>query len=76
MDETVKKAAEIYMLTGYLPRINTIRDDQMEELAEFFGVNYRKDFLCLSYVNAVFLVYPLKYIPEKIVCVTKLNDIG
>ena len=30
-----------------LPRINTIRDDQMVELAEFFGVNYRKDFLNL-----------------------------
>ena len=46
MDETVEKAAEIYMLTGHLPRINTIRDDQMEELAEFFGVNYRKNLLC------------------------------
>lgn len=43
--ETVEKAAEIYMLTAHLPRINTIRDDQMKELAEFFGVDYRKDFL-------------------------------
>jgi rhamnulose-1-phosphate aldolase len=33
------------MLTTHLPRINTIRDDQLVELAEFFGVNYRKDFL-------------------------------
>ncbi len=45
--ETVEKAAWIYMLTAHLPRINTIRDDQMVELAEFFGVNYRKDFLNL-----------------------------
>ena len=45
--ETVEKAAQVYMLTAHLPRINTIRDDQMVELAEFFGVNYRKDFLNL-----------------------------
>lgn len=43
--ETVEKAAQIYMLTAHLPRINTIRDDQMKALAESFGVNYRKDFL-------------------------------
>ena len=43
--ETVEKAAEIYMLTSSLPRINTISDDQLKELAEYFGVNYRKDFL-------------------------------
>ena len=43
--ETVEKAAQVYMLTAHLPRINTIRDDQMVELAEFFGVNYRRDFL-------------------------------
>ncbi len=45
--ETVEKAAQIYMLTAHLPRINTIRDEEMKELAEFFGVNYRKDFLDL-----------------------------
>ena len=45
--ETVEKAAQIYMLTAHLPRINTIRDDQMVELAEYFGVSYRKDFLNL-----------------------------
>ena len=45
--ETVEKAAQIYMLTAHLPRVNTIRDDQMMELAEYFGVNYRKDFLNL-----------------------------
>ena len=29
------------------PRLNTIRDDQMRELAEAFGVDYRRDFLDL-----------------------------
>lgn len=33
------------MLTAHLPRVNTIKDEQMQELAEFFGVNYREDFL-------------------------------
>ncbi len=46
--ETVEKAAQIYMLTYTSPRINTITDAQMVELAEFFGVNYRKDFLELE----------------------------
>ena len=45
--ETVEKAAQIYMLTAHLPRINTIRDEEMKELAEYFKVNYRKDFLNL-----------------------------
>ena len=45
--ETVEKAAQLYMLTAHLPRINTIRDEEMVELAEFFGVKYRKDFLNL-----------------------------
>ncbi len=45
--ETVEKAAQIYMLTCNRPRINTITDAQMVELAEFFGVKYRKDFLNL-----------------------------
>ena len=43
--ETMEKAAQVYMLTAHLPRINTIRDDQLQELAEAFGVNYRKDIL-------------------------------
>ena len=43
--ETVEKAAQIYMLTCNRPRINTITDAQMKELAEAFGVDYRKDFL-------------------------------
>ena len=45
--ETVEKAAEIYMLTAHLPRVNTIRDEDMVKLAELFGVRYRKDFLNL-----------------------------
>ena len=45
--ETVEKAAQIYMLTAHLPRVNTIRDTEMQRLAEFFGVDYRKDFLNL-----------------------------
>ena len=43
--ETVEKAAQVYMLTAHLPRINTIRDHALMELAEAFGVKYRKDFL-------------------------------
>ncbi|MDE6274195.1 MAG: rhamnulose-1-phosphate aldolase [Clostridiales bacterium] len=45
--ETVEKAAQIYILTAHLPRVNTIKDSEMKELAEYFGVNYRKDFLNL-----------------------------
>lgn len=43
--ETVEKAAQIYMLTCNSPRINTITDAQMRTLADYFGVDYRKDFL-------------------------------
>ena len=43
--ETVEKAAQIYMLTCNMPRVNTIKDSEMKELAEFFKVDYRKDFL-------------------------------
>ncbi len=45
--ETVEKAAQIYMLTAHLPRLNTIKDEDMAKLAEYFGVKYRKDFLNL-----------------------------
>ena len=45
--ETVEKAAQVYMLTAHLPRINTIKDEEMKRLAEFFVVDYRKDFLDL-----------------------------
>lgn len=42
--ETVEKAAQIYMLTAHLPRVNTITDQQLQELAEYNGHKYRKDF--------------------------------
>lgn len=36
------------MLTAHLPRVNTIKDEDMLKLLELFGVkNYRKDFLDL-----------------------------
>lgn len=43
--ETVEKAAQIYMLTAGLERKNTIKDEDMVKLVEYFGVDYRKDFL-------------------------------
>lgn len=46
--ETVEKAAQIYMLTAHLPRINTIKDEDMVKLVELFGLDYRKDFLDLK----------------------------
>ena len=46
--ETVEKAAQIFMLTAHLPRLNTIKDEDMVKLAELFKVDYRKDFLNLK----------------------------
>ncbi len=43
--ETVEKAAQIYILTAHLPRVNTIKDEDMKLLAESFGVKCREDFL-------------------------------
>ena len=43
--ETVEKAAHIYMLTANCRRINTITKENLMELAQAFGVDYRKDFL-------------------------------
>ena len=45
--ETVEKAAQIYMLTAHLPRVNTIKDEDMVKLTERFGLTYREDFLNL-----------------------------
>ena len=42
--ETVEKAAQIYMLTAHLPRVNTISEDAMKQLAKRFELDYRKDF--------------------------------
>ncbi len=46
--ETVEKAAQIYILTAHLPRVNTIKDEDMVKLVELFGLKYRKDFLNLK----------------------------
>ena len=43
--ETVEKAAQLYMLTAHLPRVNTIKDEELAAVADAFGLNYRKDFL-------------------------------
>ncbi len=43
--ETVEKAAQLYMLTAHLPRVNTIEDHELKAVAEAFGLEYRKDFL-------------------------------
>ena len=45
--ETVEKAAQLYMLTAGLPRVNTIKDEELDEVAKAFGLEYRKDFLDL-----------------------------
>jgi len=43
--ETVEKSAQIYMLTKDHGILNTIADENLIELAEYFGVDYRKDYL-------------------------------
>jgi len=43
--ETVEKAAQLYMISSHLPKINTITDKQLKQLAEHFNVDYRKDFI-------------------------------
>ena len=43
--ETVEKAAQIYMLTAHLPRINTITDDQLRQLTEHFCVTPKEGYL-------------------------------
>lgn len=43
--ETVEKAAKLYMISAHLPKINTITDDQLREIAKGFNVKYREDFL-------------------------------
>ena len=45
--ETVEKAAQIYLLTASLPRVNTITDEQLRDVATQWKKNYRKDFLNL-----------------------------
>ena len=43
--ETAEKAAEIYMKTAHLPRINTITDEQLHLLEKHFGVKARDGWL-------------------------------
>ena len=42
--ETVEKAAQIYMLTSHLPRINVINEEDLIRVAEHFNVDYKKEF--------------------------------
>ena len=42
--ETAEKAAQVYMLTAHLPRVNTITDEQLRSLAESLKLDYREDF--------------------------------
>ncbi len=43
--ETVEKAAELYMKIAHLPRINTISNKELDDVAKAFGLEYRKDFM-------------------------------
>ena len=43
--ETVEKAAELYMKTAHLKRINTITDDDLKMTADAFGVKYKSGWL-------------------------------
>ena len=43
--ETVEKAAQIYMLTAQLPRVNTIKDSELKVLADFFKVTPKEGIL-------------------------------
>ena len=45
--ETVEKAAQLYLMTAHLPRVNTITDPDLVELAKAFKLDYRKDYLDL-----------------------------
>lgn len=46
--ETVEKGAEIYMKIAHLQIQNTISDQQLKQLAEAFGVTYRKEYLHIN----------------------------
>ena len=45
--ETVEKGAELYMKYALMPILNRISDKQLDELAQAFKLDYRKDFLDL-----------------------------
>jgi rhamnulose-1-phosphate aldolase len=42
--ETVEKAAELYLKTAHLPKLNTITDEQLMEVVKGFKVDYKKEF--------------------------------
>ncbi len=42
--ETAEKAAQVYLLTAHLPRLNTITDEQLKALADSLKLMYREDF--------------------------------
>ena len=43
--EAAEKAAEIYLKTAHLPRINTITDEQLHRLEQRFGIKAREGYL-------------------------------
>ena len=45
--ETAEKAAEVYMKCAAVPQINTIKDSELKELADFFKVTPREGYLNL-----------------------------
>ena len=49
--ETVEKAAQLYMMTAHLPRVNTITDPDLVEIVKAFKLEdvYRRDFLNLCF---------------------------
>ena len=45
--ETAEKAAEVYMKCAAVPQVNTIKDSELKELADFFKVTPREGYLNL-----------------------------
>ena len=43
--ETAEKAAEIYMKIAHLPILNTITDEQLKLIADYFGHKIREGYL-------------------------------
>ena len=43
--ETAEKAAEVYLKIAHLPRLSTINDDQLRQIAKRFNVTPREEFL-------------------------------
>ena len=45
--ETVEKAAELYLKTAHLPRVNTITDEQLKIIADGFHLKAKEGWLDL-----------------------------